>query len=273
MFRNLPGITEVPNRKKERKKESSWGPKYVLGLQIRVVARLVGGGSTRSPVTLSQPVLVPWWPTVAGDRRADGRPWLLSSVWHFLRWVFGVVLFFFFFSSWAAAALVLWISWFLPCQFLAFLSCNVSPQHPMVFSFSLGIRRAIDEALVRRFACLRAEIGSDGEGKGRGLQLFCARFVWYGFVVVVVFFLGGSFFLWDVLCRTWRKTCVFFSVLYLEKPSVTAVRFFFLLSVCEEDDYLASGGEERERGFLLLPQGRKASQWRDCDDFTRRQLL
>jgi hypothetical protein len=43
--------------------------------------------------------------------------------------------------------------------------------------------------------------------------------------------------------------------------------------VCEEDDYLASGGEERERGFLLLPQGRKASQWRDCDDFTRRQLL
>jgi hypothetical protein len=119
----------------------------------------------------------------------------------------------------------------------------------MVFSFSLGIRRAIDEALVRRFACLRAEIGSDGEGKGRGLQLFCARFVWYGFVVVVVFFLGGSFFLWDVLCRTWRKTCVFFSVLYLEKPSVTAVRFFFLLSVCEEDDYLASGGEERERVF------------------------
>ncbi len=26
--------------------------------------------------------------------------------------------------------------------------------------------------------------------EGRGLQLFCARFVWYGFVVVVFFFLG-----------------------------------------------------------------------------------
>ncbi len=45
------------------------------------------------------------------------------------------------------------------------LSRNVSTQHPMVFSFSLGIRRAIDEAPVRRFACLRAEIGSDGKGK------------------------------------------------------------------------------------------------------------
>ncbi len=82
---------------------------------------------------------------------------------------------------------------------------------------------------------------------------------------------GGAFFLWDVLCRTWRKTFVFFSVLYLEKASVTAVMFFFLLSVCEEEDFLASGGEQR--GFLLLPQGRKASQWRDCDYFTRRLLL
>jgi hypothetical protein len=49
------------------------------------------------------------------------------------------------------------------------------------------------------------------------------------------------------------------------------VRFFFLLSVCEEEDFLASGGEQR--GFLLLPQGRKSSQWRDFDEFTRRQLL
>jgi hypothetical protein len=43
------------------------------------------------------------------------------------------------------------------------------------------------------------------------------------------------------------------------------------LFVCEEEDFLASGGEQR--GFLLLPQGRKASQWRDCDYFTRRLLL
>jgi len=114
-------------------------------------------------------------------------------------------------------------------------------------------------------------LDATGKGRGRGLQLFCARFVWYGFVVVFFLGGGGAFFLWDVLCRTWRKTFVFFSVLYLEKASVTAVMFFFLLSVCEEEDFLASGGEQR--GFLLLPQGRKASQWRDCDYFTRRLLL
>lgn len=154
------------------------------------------------------------------------------------------------------------------------LSRNVSPQHPMLFSFSLGIRRAIDEALVRRFACLRAEIGSDGEGKEgvcnssvRGLfgtdLLFLLLLLFWGERV--------GFFLWDVLCRTWRKTCVFFFSSVSWEGFRDSGEVFFLLSVCEEEDFLASGGEQR--GFLLLQQGRKASQWRDCDDFTRRLLL
>jgi len=48
---------------------------------------------------------------------------------------------------------------------------------------------------------------------------------------------GVGFFLWDVLCRTWRKTCVFFSVLYLEKASVTAVRFFFFYQCAKKKTF------------------------------------
>jgi len=65
MFQSLPGITEVPNRKKERKKE-----RKLMRSRIRFGTSNPGscpagggrgrGGSTRSPVTLSQPVLVPW---------------------------------------------------------------------------------------------------------------------------------------------------------------------------------------------------------------------
>jgi hypothetical protein len=155
------------------------------------------------------------------------------------------------------------------------LSRNVSPQHPMVFSFSVGIWRAIDEALVRRFACLRAEIGSDGEGK-EGVCNSSVRGFFGTDLLLLLFFLGGrgggGAFFWGIFyVELGGRHLFFFQFCILRMRPWQRCGFFFLRSECEEENFLASGGEQR--GFLLLQQGRKASQWRDCDDFTRRLLL
>lgn len=56
---------------------------------------------------------------------------------------------------------------FVP-QFLAWLSRNVGAENPLFFSSFLAIQRAIEEALVRRFAYVRVEIGVPGWGDGSG---------------------------------------------------------------------------------------------------------